>query len=150
MIIERLGQYIKKKDISFYLFENSIGASRGSISKAIKNKTSIGSNVLENILNVYTDLNPVWLLTGREDMLITGNSDVKNEEDNLVNNTSLNDFDKRVIINYVSDNLSEFQSYNSFQKLTNILFADDEIGKVKSEVEALKKQVAKLVKDSSN
>jgi hypothetical protein len=48
-----------QKGVSYYAFENSIGASRGSISKAVKKGKSIGSQVLENILSVYTDLNPV-------------------------------------------------------------------------------------------
>lgn len=64
MVSERVGQYITKKGISYYAFENSIGASRGSISKAVKERKSIGSQVLENILAIYTDLNPTWLLTG--------------------------------------------------------------------------------------
>ena len=64
MVSERIGQYITKNEISYYAFENSIGASRGSISKAVKERKNIGSQVLENILSVYTDLNPVWLLTG--------------------------------------------------------------------------------------
>lgn len=65
MVSERVGEYIAKKGVSYYAFENSIGASRGSISKAVKEGKSIGSQVLENILSVYTDLNPIWLLTGQ-------------------------------------------------------------------------------------
>lgn len=74
MVSERVGEYMAKKGISYYAFENSIGASRGSISKAVKEGKSIGSQVLENILSIYTDLNPVWLLTGQ------GNIFVDNEE----------------------------------------------------------------------
>lgn len=70
MVSERVGQYIAKKGVSYYAFENSIGASRGSISKAVKEGKSIGSQVLENILSVYTDLNPVWLLTGVGEVFI--------------------------------------------------------------------------------
>ncbi|RZJ69500.1 MAG: helix-turn-helix transcriptional regulator [Flavobacterium sp.] len=69
MVSERIGQYIEKKRISYYAFENSLGASRGSISKAVKDGKSVGSNVLENIIAVYSDLNPVWLLTGQGEML---------------------------------------------------------------------------------
>jgi len=68
MVSERVGQYILKKGVSYYAFENSLNASRGSISKAVKEGKSIGSNVLETILSVYTDLNPTWLLTGKEEM----------------------------------------------------------------------------------
>lgn len=64
MVSKRVGQYIDAKGISYYAFENSLGASRGSISKAVKDGKSIGSNMLEKILTVYNDINPAWLLTG--------------------------------------------------------------------------------------
>lgn len=70
MVSERVGQYIDKKKISYYAFENSLGASRGSISKAVKEGKSIGSNVLETIMTMYKDLNPSWLLTGAGDMFL--------------------------------------------------------------------------------
>lgn len=81
MVSERVGQYMVKKGISFYAFENSIGASRGSISKAVKEGKSIGSQVLENILSIYKDLNPAWLLTGQ------GNIFLDNEE--ILNNKQI-------------------------------------------------------------
>lgn len=68
MVSERIGQYIGAKGISYYAFENSIGASRGSISKAVKDGKSMGSNMLESIMGVYKDINPVWLLTGVGEM----------------------------------------------------------------------------------
>ncbi|OYQ34417.1 peptidase S24 [Flavobacterium cyanobacteriorum] len=81
MVSKRVGQYIEAKGISYYAFENSLGSSRGSISKAVKDGKSIGSNVLEKILSVYSDINPVWLLTGYGDMFaepaLTGNGAVK-------------------------------------------------------------------------
>lgn len=70
MVSERVGTYIEKKGISYYAFENSLGVSRGSISKAVKEGKSIGSNVLENILCTYKDINPTWLLTGHGDMFV--------------------------------------------------------------------------------
>jgi phage repressor protein C with HTH and peptisase S24 domain len=69
MVSERLGQYLEKKNISFYAIENALNAGRGSISKAVKEGKSIGSNTLENILSLYEDLNPTWLLTGEGSML---------------------------------------------------------------------------------
>ena len=69
MVSERLGKYLDVKGISYYAFENSLGASRGSISKAVKDGKSIGSQVLEKILSMYNDLNPAWLLTGDGEML---------------------------------------------------------------------------------
>ena len=74
MVSNRVGQYIEAKGLSYYAFENSLGASRGSISKAVKENKSIGSNVLEKILLLYTDINPAWLLTGQGTMTVEGNS----------------------------------------------------------------------------
>lgn len=68
MVSERLGKYLDQKGISFYAIENALNAGRGSISKAVKEGKSIGSNTLENILNLYPDLNPTWLLTGEGTM----------------------------------------------------------------------------------
>mgnify|MGYP003587554554 FL=1 len=80
MVSERVGEYMAKKGISYYAFENSIGASRGSISKAVKDRKSIGSQVLENILAVYTDLNPVWLLTGQGNVFVDNEEILTNKE----------------------------------------------------------------------
>lgn len=80
MISERVGQYIDKKGISYYAFENSLGASRGSISKAVKEGKSIGSNVLETIMSIYTDINPNWLLTGQGDMFMGDDEFLMNRE----------------------------------------------------------------------
>ena len=74
MVSRRVGQYIEAKGISYYAFENSLGASRGSISKAVKDGKSIGSNMLEKILTIYKDINPSWLLTGFGEMLTDDSS----------------------------------------------------------------------------
>lgn len=78
MVSERLGKYLEAKGISFYAVENALSAGRGSISKAVKEGKSIGSNTLENILGLYADLNPTWLLTGEGEMC-------KESEDFLIN-----------------------------------------------------------------
>lgn len=80
MVSERVGQYIERKGISYYAFENSLNASRGSISKAVKEGKSIGSNVLETIMSVYTDLNPNWLLTGQGEMFNGDDAFLANKE----------------------------------------------------------------------
>ena len=72
MVSLRVGEYIEAMGISYYAFENKLGASRGSISKAVKDGKSIGSNVLEKILLLYPNLNPAWLLTGVGSMLTDG------------------------------------------------------------------------------
>ena len=69
MVTQRLSEYLEAKGINQYTFEVKIGVSQGSISKAIKQNKSIGSQRLENILNSFPDLSPEWLLTGKGEML---------------------------------------------------------------------------------
>lgn len=92
MVAKRLSDYIDAKQISYYAFENSIGASRGAISKAVKDNKSIGSHILENILRVYPDINPVWLLTGVGSMCISPSSPTgkNNFESSVINKLAIN------------------------------------------------------------
>jgi hypothetical protein len=47
----------------------SIGAGNGYTLRMKKNNASIGSDVIENIIKTYPQLNVVWLLTGEGEML---------------------------------------------------------------------------------
>lgn len=69
MILDRIKLYIDTKDISIAAFEKSVGMSNASFSKSLKNNGAIGTDKLENILSIYSDISPEWLLTGQGDML---------------------------------------------------------------------------------
>ena len=69
MILERIKQYIDYKSISVAAFEKSIGMSNASFGKCLKKGGAIGTDKLENILSVYPDISPNWLLTGNGDMI---------------------------------------------------------------------------------
>lgn len=69
MVLERIKEYINSKGITVAAFERSIGMSNASFGKSLKNKGAIGSDKIENILSVYNDLSPEWLLTGKGNML---------------------------------------------------------------------------------
>ena len=73
--IDRLMQFIKFAGLSARQFDLSIGASNGYTLRMVKNNASIGSDVIENILKVYPQLNVVWLITGEGDMLNKGEED---------------------------------------------------------------------------
>jgi len=60
--------FIKQSGLSARQFDLSIGASNGYTLRMAKNRASIGSDVIENILRTYPDLNVVWLLTGKGKM----------------------------------------------------------------------------------
>ena len=74
MILERLKEYIDFKGISIAAFEKSIGMSNASFGKSLKNKGAIGTDKLENILSVYTDISPIWLISGVGDMIANDHS----------------------------------------------------------------------------
>ena len=69
MIVKRLKQYIDFKGISVSAFERSIGMANASFGKSLKNNGAIGTDKLENILRVYSDISTEWLLTGKGDMI---------------------------------------------------------------------------------
>lgn len=86
MVLKRLKEYIDAKSLSIASFEKSIGMSNASFGKSLKNNGAIGSDKLENILKVYPDINPNWLLTGYGSMLksepvsLMGDKEAEKEE----------------------------------------------------------------------
>lgn len=79
MVLKRLKEYIDYKHISVSAFEKSIGMSNASFGKSLKNNGNIGSDKLENILIIYPDLSPEWLMTGNGHMLKENTLSVSNE-----------------------------------------------------------------------
>ncbi len=65
----RLKEYIDYKELSLRAFEASIGFSNGALTSQLKPGKTIGVDKLENILRVYEELSPDWLLTGKGAML---------------------------------------------------------------------------------
>lgn len=74
MILERLKEYIDYRGISVAAFERSIGMANASFGKSLKNKGAIGTDKLEKILSIYSEISPVWLMTGEGNMLKTPNT----------------------------------------------------------------------------
>jgi hypothetical protein len=67
--VDRLMQFIKYAGLSARQFDISIGASNGYTLRMKKNSASIGSDVIENIIQKYPQLNLIWLITGEGEML---------------------------------------------------------------------------------
>lgn len=67
--INRLIQFIQYKGLSARQFDLSIGASNGYTLRMKKNNASVGSDVIENIIRKYPQLNLIWLITGKGEML---------------------------------------------------------------------------------
>lgn len=78
--LERIKLFIDYKGLNIKKFEESVGFSNGSFASQLKNNRTIGVDKLENILNVFKEINPDWLLTGKGAMLREEIVPVKNYE----------------------------------------------------------------------
>ena len=74
--IDRLIQFIEYAGLSARQFDISIGAANGYTLRMKKNHASIGSDVIENILRTYPQLDVVWLLTGEGNMIKETHEDI--------------------------------------------------------------------------
>lgn len=86
--IDRIQQVIENKGISIRAFELEIGASNGTISRAIQKKTDISSVWLSKIIDKYPNVNAEWLLSGNGFMLKS--DDISFQNDILTTPPSLN------------------------------------------------------------
>jgi len=121
--IDRLYEYLDYKSIKPTNFEKELGLSNGYLSIQKKRNADIGESVLKKITDYCRDLNPTWLLTGNEEMLLPDEiielreytSKAKDEAD-LQTKT----FTWLVFSEYEKQKGPAF-SYNSFTKLLEIL-----------------------------
>jgi hypothetical protein len=70
-IVDRIKLFIESRNISLRSFDESVGMSKGYMSRQIKTRASVGGDVLERIIDTYPELNPIWLLKGEGEMLLT-------------------------------------------------------------------------------
>ena len=118
MIADRLKKYLDYKDISIYAFENAIGCSRGLILKAIKENKNIGSQIIENILCSFPDLDADWLLTGQGQMLKENIGHIQTGHTNTIDNSPIN----------INANTVEIERLNErIKHLEDLLSAKEEI-----------------------
>ncbi|KQT17689.1 peptidase S24 [Chryseobacterium sp. Leaf404] len=73
-------EYLDFKGVSVSVAEKEIGVANGTLSKPFKANTTIKTDTLEKFLNVYTDINPFWVLDGSKAMI---KSDVESIKENV-------------------------------------------------------------------
>ena len=81
---ERFDKYMKHKGLNDNQVTVECKLSQGLLGQARKGKSDLGTKTIEKILNIYQDLNKVWIMTGEGDMLSSTSSaqpqpSVKNE-----------------------------------------------------------------------
>lgn len=72
---ERLRFFIENEGLSVRQFENLIGSSDGKIAKFIASNSSLKSDTLSKIMEIFPHLSITWLLTGEGDMLLSSPGD---------------------------------------------------------------------------
>lgn len=79
-IVDRIKLFIESRNISLRSFDESVGMSKGYMSRQIKSHASVGGDVLERIIDTYPELNPIWLLKGEGEMLLPIDNVVKESQ----------------------------------------------------------------------
>ncbi len=85
-IIERIYQLIDYKKDSVYKISKEIGVSNGYFSKTKAKNGSVGGDIIEKIVNYYTDVNVEWLITGKGEMLKTSTQSIVQNGNANINN----------------------------------------------------------------
>lgn len=135
MILERIKEYIDFKKLAISAFEKSIGMSNASFGKSLKNGGAIGTDKLENILSVYTDINPIWLLTGQGSMLRADESPVHSVSPSTdTPSSSASKPDESLLYNMYKDLQAEKKEKEDEIKELNarMLSMSEEIGRLKA------------------
>lgn len=80
-INQRLLKFIEYKGLSVRGIETQSGLSNGTVSKSLRRGGEISLKSLERILQSFSELNPVWLITGNGEMLLHDDSTLESELD---------------------------------------------------------------------
>lgn len=137
-VIDRIYEYITSIGLTFNKLAIELNISNSYFSKMYKNKGSIGSDIIEKILRIHTDLNADWLITGRGSMLL---NDTKEDIDK--NEVSAPDIDNLVDEEEdasVDIKISNKTMEKMIERLLKLLDESD------NEINKLKEQLAKYTK----
>lgn len=100
-LIHRIKKFIDYKGLSMRKFDLSISASDGYTQRTLKNEGSVGSDILENIITSYPEINPYWLLAGEGEMIRSFAEKEGNETLNEPQASYENDFFEKTLLNYL-------------------------------------------------
>ena len=141
-LIDRIKKIIEQKRMNSSHFAEQIGSNRSVITHILNGRNNPSWDILKKILEKYTDINPEWLLFGKEPMFRSERSMIKSEK----SFTQPSLFDKpdlepKAEIKSVKDTLTEYSKENEVKpaekspKSTDI----EEIIQIKTETKKIVK-----------
>ncbi len=70
-IQERFALFVEKSGYTKQYIEKKLGLSNGYVGKIVAGRSSMSVDILENIIAIFSELNPVWLTIGEGEMLVS-------------------------------------------------------------------------------
>lgn len=125
--IDRIFSIIQSLGMSARQFDMSIGASNGYTLRMKKNKASVGSDILERIVEKYPFVNITWVVTGKGTMFGTENT---TSADSSVNH------DKRLTYKEVEAIIEQKIKAHQERELKNLM------DQIKNEIDTTKKKIS--------
>ena len=114
--IDRIDSIIKHYGLNVSSFEKSIGASNNSIGTAIRRKSSVKDDTLNDILNKYPEISAEWILTGKGSM-ITGSDPNSDCDNNVSLSEKFRNINTDELVQYLISNFDDLQSNQVFNLL---------------------------------
>lgn len=114
-ILSRIQELAINEGITIGALERKIGASKGVLSRAINNGTDIQAKWLTILVENYPNYSPSWILTGKGNMIISQNIDMKNEELPVAHRTESNEGIPLIPINAMAGAFTGDQSVMEYE-----------------------------------
>lgn len=114
-ILSRVQELAINEGITIGALERKIGASKGVLSRAINNGTDIQAKWLTILVENYPNYSPSWILTGKGNMIISQNTDMKNEELPVAHRTESNEGIPLIPINAMAGAFTGDQSVMEYE-----------------------------------
>ena len=125
--IDRIFSIIQSLGMSARQFDMSIGASNGYTLRMKKNNASVGSDILERIVEKYPFVNITWVVTGKGTMFGTENT---TSADSSVNH------DKRLTYKEVEAIIEQKIKAHQERELRNLM------DQIKNEIDTTKRKIS--------
>jgi len=123
--IHRIFQYIEYKHIPPTNLEKKVGLSNGYLGTQLKRNADIGEGVFVKIINYCLDINPLWLITGKGEMIENKTDDLLFDKKTLSDN--------RILLKLIHDKDLEIKEL--YKQMCD---KSEEIGRLKEQNESKK------------